>query len=1053
VTRMHLRILGESIIEVGSSTVEPSATHVFALALYMAIERGKLVPRSVVADHLFPDSSASSGAHNLRQLVYRLRQRGAPLECTPAAMILHADRVSGEPESVLSQSYAEALRNTRPLLLLPGYEPPTKPLSTWLENYRDELTHKLQGRLSKDLQRARQGADWLAVEKFARLMLDIDPLNESATLGLAESIARTGSKQKALTLLRAYAHDVGISSEALTLPSRILTRRISEDIAQIPIVISPLVGRDIPLRDLTDGWIQAKRGRCSIACLAGEKSIGKTRVLDELAAMVRLDDSGVVITLRPVAGDRDRPMSLFSDLCRQLLQLPGGAGCSPDNLGYLARLTGTPDLFANRRAVEGEASVSEAYTRLAILDILDSVSSERPLLVCIDDAESLDSASRTQLAALPKLAPALPVYFVVTGTHSSSLEAFSGRPVQLGPLSDSHSRALAEKVSSSEGYSLTPQSLDWTISAAAGNPGHLELLLKHVSGLVDTPSAPPSLISLLAERLQALSPPARHALQACAIFGTECRPEHIAALTGLAGYELLVILESLVLHGVALDSETGLTCRSSLIADLVLRSITPAVKSLMHRRAAAYLEQVADHEPMSQAAAWRIAEHWHAAGIRARSLHWRQVCWQQLLSIGQPIAAAESIRAQLVSSTGLAERAGLLDVLAETLGQASDARGQLMVLAERTSLSTAVGDGVATRLALTADITEARYSLFDDTTQLLPDLRALLRAPDLNEERRLRVGKVLMVTADNMLSESLAREALSAVPQSPSSTHSLLLSLQIRVIYHAVFGDRETAIELADCLIAVASKLQLSQALVASYLIASLAIRIVDTRNVDSVLLEPLYHRSCSASMFGAAIRIAGRLGSMLHEDGDLKGARMWCERTAELLATSGTQRVPTDYLTLRVDLALADGNLELAREIIDCAPIQFPMHASPKWSNAYLAYRTRVERFETTAPLSTDRLQALLAWHHFAKHLGRHDDHMEVLWTALTRSDRGDEASALLWSYLTEFRRERGPCIFALRNGTSADPAWARIPKKGECLPADCFTVVGIGEQAAPNR
>jgi DNA-binding SARP family transcriptional activator len=1050
VTRINLRILGESIIEVGTSIIEPSAPHVFALALYLAIERGKLVPRSVIADLLFPDSSTSAAAHNLRQLLYRLRQKGAPLDCTPATILLPADRVAGAPESALTQSYADAVRNSSSVLLLPGYEPPTPPFSAWIENYRDELAHKIQGRLAKNLYRARQGADWVAVDKFSRAMLAIDPLNESATLGLAEAIARTGSKQKALTLLRAYAHDVGISNHQLTLPSRVLTRRISEDVAQSPVVTSPIVGRDSALRELTDGWHQAKCGRCSTACVTGEKSIGKTRVLDELAAMTRLDDSGVVLMLRPVPSDRDRPMSLFSDLCRQLLQLPGAAGCSPSNLDYLERLTGAPDPSSATRVADVEAGVSEASTRRSILDLLDSVSSERPLLICIDDSENLDSASRSHLATLPQLAPALPVYFVIAGTHSASMGAFSGRLVQLGPLTVTHSHELAETLCTLGGYALTSPSLEWSIGAAAGNPGHLELLLRHVSTLADTPSAPPSLISLLTERLQSLSASARHALQACAVYGTECRPEHISALTGLEGYELLVILEKLVLHGVAIDSETGLSCRSSLIAELVSRSTTPAVRCLLHRRAAEFLERLADTEPMSQALAWRIADHWHAAGSRVRSLHWRQVCWQQLLSIGQPIAAADSIRLQLASSTSAAERAGLLDILAQSLRQASDARGQLSVLAERNSLSAAVGDGIPTRLALTADIAEARYSLFDDTTQLLPDLRALLGASDLDEERRLRIGKVLMVTADNMLSETLAREALTAVPQSPCSTHSLLLSLQIRVIYHAVFGDHATASGLADSLIAVASKLALSQAQVASYLTAALALRLVDTRSCDLALLEPLYHRSLDASMFGAAIRIAGRLGSMLHEDGDLEGAQIWCARTTQLLATSGAQRAPTDYLTLGVDLALADGNVQLARELIGRAPRQFPMIASPKWSNAYLVYRTRVHQFETTRPLAADHLQALLTWHDAAKHLGRHDDHVEVLWTALTRAGRTEEASSLLWSYLTESRRERRPCIFALRTRASADPAWARLSRNCAGVRADRSAAVGTCERAS---
>ena len=45
-SQIRLRILGESVIQVGETIVEPSATHVFALLLYLVIERGKLVSQT-----------------------------------------------------------------------------------------------------------------------------------------------------------------------------------------------------------------------------------------------------------------------------------------------------------------------------------------------------------------------------------------------------------------------------------------------------------------------------------------------------------------------------------------------------------------------------------------------------------------------------------------------------------------------------------------------------------------------------------------------------------------------------------------------------------------------------------------------------------------------------------------------------------------------------------------------------------------------------------------------------------------------------------------------
>jgi DNA-binding SARP family transcriptional activator len=1021
---IKLRILGECIIEIGAAGLEPSAPHVFALALYLSIERGKLIPRTVLTNLLFPETALPVAAHNLRQLVYRLRQRGAPLECSPAAVRVPEDSVFGHPDSVLSRSYSEALNDSTSCLLLPGYEPPTKELSTWLEDYRDDLIHKLQTRLSKDLLRARQGADWSAVNRIARGLLGLDPLNETATLGLAESMARVGSKQQAIQLLHSYAQDVGVAHAHLTLPSRFLTRRIAEDVNVARMPKAAVVGRATELRQLTSAWSNARSGQCLLTWVTGEKSVGKSRVLDELTALARLDGSGTVLTFRPFLGDRERPMSLLSDMCRELLQLPGAAGCSPDSLPYLNRLMGVPDSRLETYSADLDARASETLTRRALLDLLDSVSAERPLLVCIDDAHCLDRPSLEHLSALPDLAPSIPCFLVFASAKAAALPV-QRRSIHLAPLSKEDSLWLATSLCASISAELEPELLAWCVSVASGNPGHLELLIQHVTSFRDTPSVPPSLLALVDAQLQSLPPAARHVLQACATIGAECQPEVISALTGLEGYELLSLLDALVSHGLVTDAASGIACRSSLIAERVTESTSYAVRCLLDRRAAEHLEQRIKHEHASQALAWRIADHWQAAGDRSRSLHWRRVCWEHLLALGQPIAAADSIRSQLAGAAGVQERAKLLELLAAALRHASDTRAQLLVLEERAALSDRVGDDASARLSLAADVTEARYLSFDDTSKLLPELRALLRAPSLDEERRLRIARVLVVTADNMLSAVLAREALDAVPNNPSTTNAISLGLQVRSIYHAVFGDRRVAIELADLLLAVADTQELSHSLVAAFLTATLAIRVVDDRRVDIACLPKLYERCVSAGMLGAAIRIAGRLGSMFHEDGDLSEAKQWCARTMELVARTAAQRVSTDYLTLRIDLALAEGDFVLARQLIAEAPTQFPMYGSPKWKNAYNAYRIRVEQFEGRCATSRERLQELLDWHQVAKCFGRHDDHMEVLWSALNEAGRSAEASSMLREYVTRSRREVRPCIYALRTRTAADPFW----------------------------
>jgi DNA-binding SARP family transcriptional activator len=1031
VSQIRLRILGESVIQVGETIVEPSATHLFALLLYLAIERGKLIPRGQLASMLFPEVNATNAGHNLRQLLYRLRRIGVPLETTAAAVRLPAESVVEAPECLLARSHGEAvLVGPISYALLPTYCPPTSPLSRWLETYRDEISAKLLRRIARDLARAREGADWTAVERCARALLDLDPLNETATLGLAETMARSGSKHKAVKLLHDFADDVGRSHSSLALPPRLLTRRISEE-AQSPTsnsVRTPLVGRTDELRTLTEAWSHARRGHYTIAAVTGEKSIGKSRVLEELSELVRMDGSGVVLAARTQSTDCQRPLSLFSDMCAALLLLPGAAGCSPESLPHLRRLQGAPALASGADRAGIDAFPPEGATRRAIIDLVDSVSSERPLLICVDDADQLDDSSRELLASLPDISPSLPVLVVVAGNRISRLPQRRHKTTRLGPLTRDNARALARLMWDRVSHSSSLETLEWCIDAAAGNPGHLDLLVRHTAALRDTPAAPPGLLALLDSRLESLSGADKHVLQACVVFGAECCAETVDALTGIGGYDLLVSLEGLVEAGLVIDSESGISCRSSLLAERIRNSTTPVVRRLLHRRAAEYLERLSDAKWMSQATAWRIADHWQAAGNRAKSLQWRRECWHQSLSIGQPMAAADSIRTYLPNSSSDREKAALLDDLIHALQHGSDVAGQLSTLRDRVVLSDRVGDTTATRLRLAADIAEARFLNYEDTTQFLPELQALLASNELDEMRRLRAARVLMITADTLVDRSLALAVSDAMPQHPRSQTASLLRDQVELIFHSVFGDRDVAVRIAESIALLADKQELSPASVSAQLTAALALRIVDTKPSDTSKLERLFDRCLASSMYNAAIRTSARIGSFLCEDGALDSARYWSQRASELIDQTGIQRVCSDYLTLRIDLALECGDLASAQRLVDSAPHHCPIYATPRLSKEYLVYRLRVAQHHADRAVSPQDIECLMEWHRRAKHLGRHDDNMEVLWTALWREGKRAEASWLLRDYLFNARRERRTISFMLHSRTHEDPVWSEL-------------------------
>src|SRR5215210_747321 len=85
---IYLHTLGDSLIKVGEKDVRPASPLVFAALLYLGTERGRRVSRAALQELLFPETDERSGAHSLRQLLYKLRQLGAPVDADAATVVV-----------------------------------------------------------------------------------------------------------------------------------------------------------------------------------------------------------------------------------------------------------------------------------------------------------------------------------------------------------------------------------------------------------------------------------------------------------------------------------------------------------------------------------------------------------------------------------------------------------------------------------------------------------------------------------------------------------------------------------------------------------------------------------------------------------------------------------------------------------------------------------------------------------------------------------------------------------------------------------------------------
>ena len=210
--QLRLRIVGEKVIEVGGKPIASTSRQLFGLLLYLGVEHPREVPRAELLHLMYPPrASLGEAAHCLRQSLYRLKSTGAPITLGDGTVRVESRQVSSTVTELLTGS--ADLRRERlagSFEILPHYEAPGNPaFAEWVEQLRERLHNALRQLLTRDMDIARRKADWRYLEAISRRILELDPLNESAVLGLAEATARTGSKARAIAILNEYRSELG----------------------------------------------------------------------------------------------------------------------------------------------------------------------------------------------------------------------------------------------------------------------------------------------------------------------------------------------------------------------------------------------------------------------------------------------------------------------------------------------------------------------------------------------------------------------------------------------------------------------------------------------------------------------------------------------------------------------------------------------------------------------------------------------------------------------------------------------------------------------------
>jgi tetratricopeptide (TPR) repeat protein/transcriptional regulator with XRE-family HTH domain len=522
---------------------------------------------------------------------------------------------------------------------------------------------------------------------------------------------------------------------------------------------SPLVGRANEYGLLVGLLARLTAGSGHVALLEGEPGIGKSRLMQEIAAYGAAQD---LRTLATNCYEIERAMAYqpVIDLVTQAL-----AHVSTESLGRLApvalaEIAGLVPAVAERVAVQSLSAdfpqARQARLFQAIVQLFEAAAGGRQVVVMADDIQWADDASAQFFHYLARQAASRPL-LLVCAYRDEELDSQERLAGLVGSLRrESHARHIPlARLQVSDAETLVERLADPRLKVPGlaarlhretdGNPFFLMSMLHSLtqgeapvdlSGELPLPEA---LRASVRARLLHVDAPARAVLDAAAVLGRRFDFETLLAVTRKPEEELLAALEALVRRRLLREAtEDGFYDFShDKVREVVYRGIVAARRKALHRAVAEALEggDAAAHERD----AW-LAEHYQRAHVWKKALRYVVLAAER----SQKLFAMRDALHWLDRAVALAESHPEA-IAAQSLTELYGRRGAARALAGQTEGAVADIRRVIDEARLRSDRARARdafiqlgmaYRRADDygqATQCLAE--ALLESRAMNDER------------------------------------------------------------------------------------------------------------------------------------------------------------------------------------------------------------------------------------------------------------------------------------------------------------------------------
>jgi len=410
---------------------------------------------------------------------------------------------------------------------------------------------------------------------------------------------------------------------------------------------SRLIGRAGELAELEAAFDEAASGAASLAFIAGESGVGKSRLLHTFLARAR-EKGGCGIGGECVELGRDElPYAPLVAALRGLVREQDRAldRLSPAGRRGLAALM--PELDPTAEPADPDEERQRPFE--ALLALLETMAEEGPMVLWLDDAHWADNATRGFLAFLAASLPDHVRLLTVIAYRSDQLhrrhpmrpllaELGRGRRVRRLELDPFDRGEVATQLADILGAAPDAEAVERFFERGEGNPLFTEELL--AAGSDGRGRLPTTLRDALLLRIERLSETTRGLLRILAV-GGRLKHDHLVSVCDKDEDELAAGLrEAVEAQVIVVGRDDRYGFRHALLREVIYDDLLPGERAELHLGLARALEDgLSSVDPMPIRAT-AVAHHFNSAGDQPQALRTAVAAARTIERGGAPGAAA-----------------------------------------------------------------------------------------------------------------------------------------------------------------------------------------------------------------------------------------------------------------------------------------------------------------------------------------------------------------------------------------------------------------------------